>query len=532
MKQNSPSETFSIKRFKETAVAVAMIQAFTMDISLAATITVNNSLDGIDVAGCSFREAIASINGGQAVLGCVAIGEEFGISDTVSFDVSLMSNISEQILISSDVLINPNGSPIIFSGTGDDRIFFIQDSTVLIDNATISGGVATGNGGGISLFQSTVNLINSSVSENFATFLGGGIYASSNSTVALSNSLISNNTSDNDGGGVLVFDSSLISLENSSIIGNTGDFGGGVFVATDSSVTLNASSVLGNNSRNSGGGIVLFSDSSANLMNSTISNNSAVEDGGGISISLNSIVSLINSTVSDNSASRDGGGIIVSMNSDADTINKSTVTLSNSTISGNTADDDGGGFFIGPSNTLSLTNSTVSDNSAGDNGGGIFSSVSSISLSNNIISGNTALNSSEIVTIGGSVSLLGSNLLGESSKTNADAFDLTFSNNVITATSDGSQPTNLTSILFPLEDNGGLTFTHALVSGSPAIGTGDAAICATDPINNLDQRGEPRSVGSLCDIGAFEGERDVIGEEEATIYLIPLTNGRVVTFGL
>ena len=49
----------------------------------------------------------------------------------------------------------------------------------------------------------------------------------------------------------------------------------------------------------------------------------------------------------------------------------------------------------------------------------------------------------------------------------------------------------------PLQDNGGSTWTHALLIGSPAI---DASpVC--EP---TDQRGIPRPVGSACDIGAYE----------------------------
>jgi len=42
---------------------------------------------------------------------------------------------------------------------------------------------------------------------------------------------------------------------------------------------------------------------------------------------------------------------------------------------------------------------------------------------------------------------------------------------------------------------------------SPAIDKGDDTTCAVEPINNLDQRGKPRtgkSAGAHCDIGAFE----------------------------
>jgi hypothetical protein len=43
------------------------------------------------------------------------------------------------------------------------------------------------------------------------------------------------------------------------------------------------------------------------------------------------------------------------------------------------------------------------------------------------------------------------------------------------------------------------------MEGSPAIDNANAATCAAPPINNLDQRGVTRPVGTGCDIGAYEG---------------------------
>jgi len=51
--------------------------------------------------------------------------------------------------------------------------------------------------------------------------------------------------------------------------------------------------------------------------------------------------------------------------------------------------------------------------------------------------------------------------------------------------------------LGPLADNGGDTFTHALLDGSPAIDAGSDTDCPA-----TDQRGKPR-IG-ICDIGAYE----------------------------
>ena len=49
-----------------------------------------------------------------------------------------------------------------------------------------------------------------------------------------------------------------------------------------------------------------------------------------------------------------------------------------------------------------------------------------------------------------------------------------------------------------MKDNGGPTFTHALLTGSNAIDAGDNNVCPT-----LDQRGFSCSDDS-CDIGAYE----------------------------
>jgi len=72
----------------------------------------------------------------------------------------------------------------------------------------------------------------------------------------------------------------------------------------------------------------------------------------------------------------------------------------------------------------------------------------------------------------------------------------------------GTSNTPINAGLLPLNNNGGPTFTHALMTGSPAInggnpsapGSGGSACLAAD------QRGESRPMDAICDIGAFEGQ--------------------------
>ncbi len=65
-------------------------------------------------------------------------------------------------------------------------------------------------------------------------------------------------------------------------------------------------------------------------------------------------------------------------------------------------------------------------------------------------------------------------------------------------------------MLGPLADNGGLTKTHALLAGSPAIDAGDNALCP-----GTIERGAVRPTDgngngvAVCDIGAYETNGDV-----------------------
>jgi hypothetical protein len=65
---------------------------------------------------------------------------------------------------------------------------------------------------------------------------------------------------------------------------------------------------------------------------------------------------------------------------------------------------------------------------------------------------------------------------------------------------------NTNPLLGSLQDNGGSTWTHALMEGSPAINAANNGACAAPPVNGVDQRGVTRPYGPVCDIGSFELE--------------------------
>jgi len=83
--------------------------------------------------------------------------------------------------------------------------------------------------------------------------------------------------------------------------------------------------------------------------------------------------------------------------------------------------------------------------------------------------------------------------------------------------------------LAALGDYGGDTQTYALLLGSPAIDAGDSGSC-----QSADQRDQSRSVGSSCDLGAFESQGFYLaisgGNDQSTLIDTAFANPLEVTF--
>jgi len=144
--------------------------------------------------------------------------------------------------------------------------------------------------------------------------------------------------------------------------------------------------------------------------NSTISGNTGGYGGGiyvsgamciGCVLSSPCIVTVNNSTISGNSAA-EGGGIY----------NVGATTVTNSIISNNTAlDQSSGGGGIASGGAMTITNSTISGNSANHQGGGIlhfssnvvFFTGNELKLTNTTITGNSATEGGGIHTLDGIV---------------------------------------------------------------------------------------------------------------------------------
>ena len=278
---------------------------------------------------------------------------------------------------------------------------------------------------------------------------GGGIY--NEGTLTVSNVTISANKVPGDGGGISNGRNSYLIVENSTISQNySNQYGGGI----------------------DNGGIL-------DVRNSTLSENTARFTGGGINGG--GPIKVSKSTISGN-GSNDGGGISFIVGK---------LYVINSTISQNYANNNGGGIFADdcPCNTLvALYNTTIIDNDAdhdrdqlGGIGGGVYApAVARFIVVNTLIAGNTILNAPIYNDCNGMLEVYGWNLLG-------DETGCTFSGN-------GSASWGVISLnkIGPLQNNGGPTWTHALLAGSAAIDTTIDSLGCVDETGALlttDQRG-------------------------------------------
>jgi hypothetical protein len=267
-----------------------------------------------------------------------------------------------------------------------------------------------------------------------------------------------------------------VALDHSSVSGNvamaptTGAYGGGIragsFQSKYSSVSTN-SAISGYAGLGAGGGLMVYGQ--AGIYHSTFDHNSA---GFGGAIRANGSMHMSNSTISHNS----GTFAPVEVESGISL----TAEIANSTIAFNHADDPtrgGGVYFASPlaTDALSIYSSIIADNTAG-----AMNTPSDIYVKN----GHGVLSGLENLVIAANVAVPA---------------------NVITVTSD--------PMLAPLQTTGGGPATHELLSGSPAISTGNVLASFPLDANNFDERGpgylrETAIAGNAyVDLGAVQFDR-------------------------
>lgn len=453
-------------------------------------ITVTNTNDS---GAGSLRNALAVANDGDEIT--------FAVTGTIGLS-------SGELLVNHSITISgPGANTLAVNGNAKSRVFHIAPSTtVTISDLTITNGRTSGDihpddsGGGVYDDHATLTLSNCTISDNWALTSGGGVY-NDHASLTVNDCIISGNFSDNAGGG-LYHDGSEGTASaqiNGSIFLKNSSYGGGAIFSNGESGTatlvVTTTAFTGNSVILDGGGIT--NDHSQVTLNScTISGNSADGNGGGGIFNLGNtqdaaILEINNSTLSGNSSQFNGGAIY----SSGDSFGTARVQILNSTLSGNSAVSFGGAVYNrGTFGTalLQIENSTFSNNSA-QSGDSIYNFVQMgfpgdvvadllDDIFDAVVSGHNFFND------GGTITSHGYNL----SNDDGGGF----------LNGPGDQ-TDTDPLLGPLQDNGGPTFTHALLLDSPAIDSGDPKFT---PPPSFDQRGAgyPRVVNGRIDKGAFE----------------------------
>lgn len=315
--------------------------------------------------------------------------------------------------------------------------------SVVIDDCTFAGNFTTsGLGGAISNFNNGTLAVASSVFTGNQTQWAGGAISQRGTSATIADCQFDDNHALGGGGGAINAESGAVTIERGAFTNNTATNHGGA-INTATPVAMTDCLVQGNTAGLDGGGMHGFNS-------------------GGFA--------LDRVTVAANTAGREGGGIYAF---------SAATTILNSTISGNAAGTEGGGLRMWSGANSAITNATVHANTAGTpgGGGGVRVQSGAIALSNTIVSGSVG---GDVV---GPIADAGHNLVQDGSGLSAP-------------TSKSGDP-----LLAPLADNGGLTPTHHLIFGSPAIHAGD---CAGGTLTT-DQRGVARPQDPFgCDIGAYE----------------------------
>jgi hypothetical protein len=453
---------------------ISLLTILTVQLAGADTLTVTSTDDS---GPGTLRDALANAEDGDSI-------DATGVSGTILLT-------SGELFVDKSVdILGPGSSNLAVDGNAASRVFDVSPGTVVtIDGCTITNGAANG---------------------AFPADAGGGIY-NDGATLTISRCSLSANSATGGGG-----------------IFNNGGYGSASLMIIDCQINSNSVGEFGG-----GGGIAnyaLLGAATLYISNSTVNGNSAGYEAGGIDTygyGGVSTVTVINSTISSNSVVLYGGGGIYNEGE----VGTAILLMTNSTLSGNSAGGNGGGISndggYGGNVTMQAIGCTLSGNSAGGRGGAVFNygyyGSAQVTMANTTLSGNPGVIGGSFFNDGegGTATLkLGSTILNAGPQgvnlTNFFATVVSLGYNLSSDDYGGfltnsTDQINIDPMLGPLQDNGGPTFTHGLLCGSPAIDKGKnfsgSPFDQRGPglVRTFDDPHVPNAPGGDgTDIGAFE----------------------------
>ena len=512
--------------------SAVLMSLFASPAGAATTFTVDTNADGVANASdcvtpvansCSLRDALAAATtdgdvivfdaalSGQIIL--LSQGElvvDAGITITglgsanLTVDAGGNSRVFYIAYIPSGDDVAISGLSIINGDAGGDNgggIYDLHNGDLTLNDVSITGCDASYGGGVYVRDDGTVEIVDSAISDNNALYSGGAFYTEGGGDLVITNSIFDGNAAGDYGGGGGIGNYGNVTIVGSTFSNNDAGSGGGAFNISNSvtgDVSISGSSFI-DNTANDGGAIYTNNAGSFTVTSSTFSGNTAISLGAVYLGTDGQVVTVTGSLFADNYASYYGGAL----NSAAD---DQIVTINNSTFVGNSSLDGPAAIFKDQGGSLTINMSTITENSAASGGGVWFRSSGravDVTITGTILSGNTGYGGAadDLNTSGQSspVATISDSILGV---VDAD-ITVTASNNI-----DATAPGFVLG-LAALADNGGATQTMALLTGSPAIDAGPAAV-PTFAGNGFDQRGTPyvRVYNGQSDIGAFESQPD------------------------
>ena len=227
---------------------------------------------------------------------------------------------------------------------------YCKESSPTIEKCVIRDCGVDGHGGGINCQRSSPEIRDCVISGNYSTGWGGGI-SFYRSSATLSNCRISENwVVFGDGGGVDC-DESSPTISDCLIIGNSslGQSGGGMSIGQGSGPTISDCIIRGNSAKGAGG--IYCNASSPTISRCEISDNSAFS-AGGVCLIVGSTAKVSDCVISGNSAHFTAGIACTD----------ASPMITNCTVVGNWAEEQGGGVGCGTAGSPQITNCILWNN--------------------------------------------------------------------------------------------------------------------------------------------------------------------------
>lgn len=513
-----------------------------------ATFVVDSTIDAIDENvgdgvcatvenSCTLRAAIQEANTTENATIQLPAGIFLLTQTGASEDASQTGDLD----IQATMIIQGNGqAETIIDGLEADRVFHVLNGTVTIQDLTIQNGdssVVDESGGGV-YNAASLTMSNVIVQNNFAESSGGGVF--NVGKLVMTDSLIQQNVSYYGNGDALSNpEYGIAEISNTSFLSNS-EFDNGF----DRSVIFNRFKMNLNNvsMENNKSTWVIYNYHELRLLDSQLSHNE-----GEIIVSSPFFSSTLvkNTTISHNESVGDFLGNVEIQSSyilsnTSGIRNRQNLKISDTEIAYNclAINNDGNvsiqrtaihhnncGGIYGFNGSLTVTNSTISHNGTG--GGLVYEGVPEhIQLANVTIAHNQSDHSAGGLHLNLEPDrdvLIGNSIIANNVSTGdyeGDCFtkhpyELFAPTLVGSATNDCLLTGTLLQgdpLLDALQDNGGMTPTHALLPNSPAIDAGASDGCSDGLGNslNFDQRNNWRKLDGnddgvwVCDLGAFE----------------------------